>query len=220
VLCLAAQNRSHCQQCDLAGAFGCDSVSRSEQSATSPQRVLHLAAFQGSLSALGKRAPLSSPLAPEPAGGGTGGTGYIRFPGDGGISVLRNLSWQPPDTAVEDIRSRTGDTAVCPTLRCRTLCSPSVSLLPVTGIQEPRLICCPVPPTPGTLATCTYTARRPVLCLARRLLSRLASLARYYSPSSVDAWRASCNHTLARQASSLERPAIFSPPWTPETRRS
>jgi hypothetical protein len=60
---------------------------------------------QGSLSALGKRAPLL-PASPRASRRWNGWDLIYPLPGDGGISVLRNLSWQTTDAAVEGIHAQ------------------------------------------------------------------------------------------------------------------
>jgi hypothetical protein len=216
VLCLAAQNRRHCPQCYPAGAFGYDSVCGPEPAAVDglllPSACCVLPPSKVFSASLVPSPPRQSQQQPAVERVGLD----ISAPGYGGISVL---PLRLGKTATQRSRTSTHraiprDTRHFPAARC----GPFRLVVPSQekpGSNTPNLIS----RTASPWDTCTYTARHPVLCLARRLPFE-TSFSCPILPPPIDAWRASCNHTFACQASSLEPPPKPSPSWIPETRRS
>ena len=127
---LGCTKRRHCRQCNLAGAFGCDSVLwlparvgrpvassvdaaacrlSGSPGAPSPQHAL----------ALGQPASSCCPVRPRASRRWNGWDLIHPRPGDGGISVLRHFGWQTTHARSGRVQQRT---AGYPTLPCRTIC--------------------------------------------------------------------------------------------------
>jgi hypothetical protein len=136
----------------------------------------------------------------------------------GSLSYYATLVWQTTLAAVEDILAQAipRGTRRSPAAR---LVDPPRLLVP--GPEDPRESHARLVVFPCRQSLGYALPLHGVLFCAWLGASLRDSAAphRYHHPS-ISAWRAFRNRTFARQVSSLEPPAITSPPWTRGTRRS